>query len=100
MYITHRMRVLWYIHTPTKAEYHIPYITNEISNHQGKRLLNRTFRWFQEKLLGNFQLKIHFEMNIFIECNTFIHLYRENYTGLKIMPKCTENFMKVKYTTL
>lgn len=94
MYITHRNTVLRYIHTPTKAEYHIPYITNEISNHQGKRLLNRTFRWFQEKLLGNFQLKIHFEMNIFIECNIFIH------TGLKIMPKCTENFMKVKYTTL
>lgn len=62
-----------------------------------KSLLNKTFRWFQEKLLGNFQLKIHFEMNIFIECNISIHLYGENYMGLKIMPKCTEKFMNIKY---
>lgn len=90
--------MLLFIHTPMKAEYYIPYVTNEISNQLGKKAcLTKHSDGSRKILLGNFQLKIHFEMNIFIECNIFIHLYRENYMALKIMPKCTEKFMTIKY---
>lgn len=52
------------------------------------------------KTARKFPTENHFEMNIFIECNIFIHLYRENYMGLKIMPTCTENFMNIKYNII